>query len=106
MHIRVSSPGIDVKQAEIDQIEKDLEKVARRLSGYDEVEVIVRIKDHSPSAHPSLHVTLELDYGRNHLVAKANDDDSGRAVRAAREDLLRQINDRSRGGHSSFTKGT
>lgn len=105
MHIRVSSPGIDVKQSEIDQIEKDLEKVARRLSGYDEVEVLVRVKD-SPTAHPSLHVTLELDYGRNHLVAKADDDDSGRAVRAAREDLLRQINDRSRGGHSSFVKGT
>ena len=106
MHIRVSSPGIDVKQSEIDQIEKDLEKVARRLSGYDEVKVNVRIKEHSPSAHPSLHVTLELDYGRNHLVAKADDDDSGRAVREAREDLLRQINDRSRGGHSSFVKGT
>ncbi len=106
MHIKVSSPGIDVKQSGIDQIEKDLEKVARRLSGYDEVDVLVRVKEHSPTAHPSIHVTLELDYGRNHLVAKADDDDTGRAVRAAREDLLRQINDRSRGGHSSFAKGT
>jgi hypothetical protein len=38
-------------------------------------------------------------------VAKADHPDMGQAVRAAREDVMRQINDRSRRGHSSFTKG-
>ncbi|MPZ69495.1 MAG: hypothetical protein GEU71_08190 [Actinobacteria bacterium] len=106
MRIKVTSPGMDIKQSEIDQIEKDLEKIGRRLSSYEEVEVLVRAKNHSPSAHPKVHITMELDYGRNHLVAKADDDDIFVAVRQARGDVLRQINDRSRGGHSSFAKGT
>lgn len=106
MRIKVTSPGMDIKQSEIDQIEKDLEKIGRRLSNYKEVEVLVRAKDHNSSAHPRVHVTMEIDYGRNHLVAKGDDDDIFVAVRQAREDVLRQINDRSRGGHSSFVKGT
>ena len=107
MRIRVTSPGMDIKQTEIDKIEKDLEKVDRRLSSYDEVEILLRVKDHgSSSAHPKVHITMEIDYGRNHLVAKADDDDMFVAVREARDDALRQINDRSRGGHSSFAKGT
>lgn len=106
MRIRVTSPGLEMKQSEIDQIEKDLEKVDRRLSSYDEVDVVVRVKNHSPTSHPKFHITMELDYGRTHLVSKADEDDIFMAVRKAREDVLRQINDRSRGGHSSFAKGT
>jgi hypothetical protein len=50
-------------------------------------------------------VILELEYRRNHLMAKSTHTDMGQAVREAREEILRQVNDRSRGGHSSFTKG-
>ncbi len=50
-------------------------------------------------------MTIELDYGRNHLIAKAEHADVGQAVREAREELLRQINDRKRGGHSARAKG-
>jgi hypothetical protein len=50
-------------------------------------------------------VTLDLHYGRRHIIAKAQHDKIGQAVRLVRDDILRQINDRSRGGHSSFTKG-
>jgi ribosome-associated translation inhibitor RaiA len=104
MRIRVSAPGHQLKTQEVDRIEKDLEKIDRRLHQYRDVEARVRIGPSSNGA-PGYHVTLELDYGRNHLMAKADHTDMGQAVRTAREDLLRQINDRSRRGHSSFTKG-
>ncbi len=104
MRIRVSAPGHQLKTQELDRIEKDLEKIDRRLHQYREVEAQVRIGPSNNGA-AGYHVTLELDYGRNHLVAKADHSDMGQAVREAREELLRQINNRSRGGHSSFTKG-
>jgi ribosome-associated translation inhibitor RaiA len=103
MRIRVSAPGHQLKTQEVDRIEKDLEKIDRRLHQYREVEANVRIGPSNNGA-PGYHVTLELDYGRNHLMAKADHTEMGQAVRTAREDLLRQINDRSRRGHSSFTK--
>jgi ribosome-associated translation inhibitor RaiA len=102
MHIRVSSPGVDLKQASIDEIERDLEKVDRRLSDWKEVFAEVRVTNGNPITKN--HVVIELEYGRNHLIAKADNPDIGLAVREAREDLLRQINDRARGGHSSFSK--
>jgi ribosome-associated translation inhibitor RaiA len=103
MQIRVSSPGNHLDSGDIDQIEKDLEKIDRRLGDLDEVVAEVRIKDGEPGQ--DFTVTIELDYRRNHLVAKASNRDMGQAVREAREEILRQINDRSRGGHSSFAKG-
>jgi ribosome-associated translation inhibitor RaiA len=103
MNIRVSSPGNRLNSGEADQIQKDLEKIDRRLGDGGEVFVEVRIKDGEPGQDFS--VTLELDYRRHHLVAKAAHRDLGQAVRTAREEILRQINDRSRGGHSSFAKG-
>lgn len=103
MRIRVSAPEADLNQSEIDQIHKDLEKIDRRLHDFkEEVRVDVRVR--SEGSVPGHHVIIELDYGRNHLIAKAENGDVGQAVREAREDLLRQINDRSRGGHSSFAK--
>lgn len=102
MRIRVSSPGKSLKDSDIDQVERDLEKIDRRLKQYREVDAAVRI---GTNGGPGYHVTLELDYGRNHLIAKADSEDMGKAVREAREEILRQINDRSRGGHSSFSKG-
>ena len=102
MRIRVSSPGVDLNQASIDEIERDLEKIDRRLQDWKEVSAEVRVTNGNPVTKN--HVVIELEYGRNHLIAKADNPDVGIAVREAREDLLRQINDRSRGGHSSFSK--
>jgi ribosome-associated translation inhibitor RaiA len=68
------------------------------------VEAEVRINSGEGGA--GFHVVIELDYGRNHLSATDDHHDLGQAVRGAREDLLRQINDRSRRGHSSFVKGS
>ncbi len=105
MRIAVSSPGKQLTDADIDAIEKDLEKIDRRLQGIDEVYAEVRING-SGSGAPGFSVTLELEYRNNHLIAKTQHNDMGQAVREAREEVLRQINNRSRGGHSSFAKRT
>lgn len=104
MRISISAPGNDLKQSDLDQIEQDLAKIDRRLKDFKQ-EVTAEVRVSSTQGIPGHHVVLELDYGRNHLIAKADNGDLGMAVREAREDLLRQINDRSRGGHSSFAKG-
>ena len=103
MRLSVSSPGQELSQGEIDQIERDLEKLDRRLRDFKE-EVRAEVRIGKGSGAPQQHVVIELHFGPNHLVAKEDHSDWGQAVRAAREDLLRQINDRSRGGHSSFSK--
>ncbi len=107
MRIRVSAPGNNLKQEEIDAISRDLEKIDRRLHDFkEEVTADVRVSyGQSERAGKAQRVTIELDYGRNHLIAKAENADVGTAVREAREELLRQINDRKRGGHSSKAKG-
>ena len=103
MQIRVSAPGNHLTETEIDDIHRDLEKIDRRLQDFkQDVVADVRIKNEGNA--PRHHVVIELNFGRNHLLAKADNDDVGQAVREAREELLRQINDRSRGGHSSFAK--
>lgn len=104
MQLKVSAPGIDLKDGEREQIDRDLEKLDRRLKDRDQVFGEVRITDSNSAAH-GFNVVLEVRYGRNHLIAKAANTDLGMAVREAREDVLRQINDRSRRGHSSFSKG-
>jgi ribosome-associated translation inhibitor RaiA len=103
MELRVSSPGTDLVDEDIDRIQKDLEKIDRRLNGLQDVFAEVRINDEG--AAQGFQVILELEYRRNHLMAKATHTDMGQAVREARDDIMRQINDRSRRGHSSFTKG-
>jgi ribosome-associated translation inhibitor RaiA len=103
LQIRVSAPSSDLTQSDIDGIQRDLEKIDRRLQDFkEEVRAEVRVK--SDNGIPKHHVVVELDYGRNHFLAKAEGADLGQAVREARDDLLRQINDRSRRGHSSFAK--
>ncbi len=104
MRIRVSAPGNHLKETVLDEIHRDLEKIDRRLAGFRE-EIIAEVRVGSPEGNSGHHVVVELNYGRTHLIAKADGSDVGRAVREAREDLLRQINDRSRRGHSSFAKG-
>ena len=103
MELKVSFPGNKLSDEEVDRIQKDLEKIDRRLHNFDPVYAEVRIAGgNGPAEH---HVTIELEYGRNHLVAKTDNADMGQGVRQAREDLLRQINDRSRGSHSQYAKG-
>jgi ribosome-associated translation inhibitor RaiA len=103
MELKVSSPGNKLSDEDVDRIQRDLEKIDRRLHNFDPVYAEVRINGGDGPAE--FHVTLELEYGRNHLIAKADSGDMGHAVRAAREEILRQINDRSRGSHSQYAKG-
>ena len=103
MLIRVSSPDKHLSTTEVSRIEKDLEKIDRRLHDYRNVTAEVRVS--GKDSAPERSVTIELHYGRRHLIAKSRATDVGIAVRDARKDLLRQINSHSRGGHSSFIKG-
>ena len=103
MRVTVSAPGRKVERSQL-EIEQDLEKIDRRLKDFKE-EVHAEVRVGSPQGPaPGHHVTVELNYGRTHLIATAEDADLGVAVRHAKEELLRQINDRSRGGHSQFAK--
>lgn len=107
MRVTVSAPGQDLKDSDVDAITADLEKIDRRLSTVEE-EIVANVRvSHAQNAQgiPGHHVVLEVHYGPNHLLAKTENPDIGIAVRAAREEVLRQINDRSRGGHSSIAKG-
>jgi ribosome-associated translation inhibitor RaiA len=103
MLVRIASPGTDLSDHDRARIEEDLQKIQRRLPNR-EVSAEVRVKE--GEGHVGYHVVIELDYGRTHLSAVEDHNDVGQAVRGAREDLLRQINDRSRRGHSSFAKGS
>ena len=107
MRVTVSAPGEDLKQSDVDAITADLEKIDRRLNGYsEEVVANVRVSNAQNAQRvPGRHVVLEVHYGPNHLIAKTENPDVGMAVREAREEILRQINDRSPGGHSSQAKG-
>jgi ribosome-associated translation inhibitor RaiA len=105
MELRVSAPGNTLTEAEVDRIQRDLEKIDRRLKDYDLVYAEVRISNSSERGAPTQQVTLELEFGRNHFVAKAEHADIGQAVREARDEILRQINDRKRArSHSDYTK--
>jgi ribosome-associated translation inhibitor RaiA len=104
VHIKVSSPGHKLEKDDVDQIERDLEKIDRRLASFDQVYTEVRISKNNKTSDV-FHATLEVEYGRRHLVAKADSPDFGQAVREAREEILRQINDRGRGSHSQYAKG-
>ncbi len=103
MELRVSSPGHRLGPDEVDRIERDLEKIDRRLNRYREVFAEVRVAN-GKSGAPNFDVTLEIEYGRNHLIAKVTSPEIGLGVREAREDILRQINDRSRGSHTRYAK--
>jgi ribosome-associated translation inhibitor RaiA len=102
MELHVASPGNHLTDEEIDGIKRDLDKIDRRLADHKQVVTSVRISQ--SDAVPLRQAMIEVHYGRNHLIAKAEHQKLGQAVRAAREEILRQINDRSRRGHSSFTK--
>jgi ribosome-associated translation inhibitor RaiA len=104
MNLRVSAHGFRLQHGEVDRIEKDLEKLDRRLRRYKEVHAEVRING-DESSTVTRQVTLEVEYGRHHLIAKDEHKDVGQAIRSAREEILRQVNDRARGSHSEYSKG-
>ena len=104
MELRVSAPGTSLDDGVVDQIERDFQKIDRRLSSFKNVFVEVRINSNDSHAE-TFNVVVELEYSRNHLIAKSSGADLGQSVRDAREELLRQINDRSRGSHSQHAKG-
>jgi ribosome-associated translation inhibitor RaiA len=102
MRIAIASPGIDLTENETREIERDLDKVARRLVKEPDVTCEVRVNNGQPAG--TYRVVIELHYRTNRLVATSDAPDAGFAVREAREDLLRQINDRAPRGHSSHAK--
>jgi ribosome-associated translation inhibitor RaiA len=108
MRIRVSSPNGELSDQELDQYERDLEKIARRLHEFDDrEEILAEVRVQENQEGPNSHVTVQLHYGRNHLITtQVGKADVHQLTREARDELLRQINDRSRRGHSSFAKGT
>ena len=103
MELKVSSPGLDLDKEQLERIDRDLEKLDRRLKDYQLVYAELRI-NYTEKGVSTYRTVLELEFGKNHLVAKSENSDMGMAVREAREDILRQVNDRSRRGHSDFTK--
>ncbi len=102
MELRISAPGKNLSPEEIERIHTDLDKIARRLDAHREVTAELRVSGNKST--PEYHVTLEVDYGRNHLIATDDGSDLGQTIREAREDIMRQINDRSRGSHSDYAK--
>lgn len=102
MELHVASPKNHLTDEEIEGIARDLDKIDRRLSSYKQVVANVRISQSNGMAVQQ--AMIEIHYGRRHLIAKAEHEKLGLAVREAREEILRQINDRSRRGHSSFSK--
>jgi ribosome-associated translation inhibitor RaiA len=105
MQLRVSSPDQKLLESDIDRIQRDLEKIDRRLNNFRE-EIYADVRINAGNNGSKTHTaTLELRYGRNHLIAKSNHKDPDQALRLARDEILRQINDRSRGSHSQYAKG-
>ena len=104
MRISVSAPGHDLNDDDYRIVERDLDKLSRRLEQHQDAAAVLRLKDGGRSN--GWHAVLEVDYGRNHLVASSDGEDAGQAIRTVREEILRQINDRTRRGHSSIAKGS
>lgn len=101
MNLSISSPGTDLTPDEVARIEKDLEKIDRRLRKPDEA--FARLRVTNGTRAPSVHVVLELDYHKHHFIGKADNSDVGIAVREARDEIVRQITD-AKGGHSSYSR--
>lgn len=103
MEFRVVSPGEPLTDDELSQIEDSLKKIGQRLKrveNYKDVWAEVHI---SKDGSTTRKVCIELRYGRNHFVAKAEHQRPLVALREARDELLRQINDSSRRTHSSLS---
>ena len=102
MELILSAPGVDIDDDDRARVSQWLEKIDRRLKDRRDVRATVRVTGHD-TGKPTRKVTLEIDYGRTHLLATADAQDTGQAVRQARDEIIRQINDmKQRGSHSSY----
>ncbi len=102
MELKISAPGLDLDDEDRERIARSLDKIDRRLKDFDLVYAEVRISGRDDGA-PVRKVTLEIEYGRNHLVATAEHPEPGQALRQARDSIIRQINDsKPRGSHSDY----
>ncbi len=102
MEITVSAPHVDLSEADLAGIENDVQKIDRRLG---ERESFLAIRVSGDKGAPTRLVTMELEYGRNHLIAKSDGDDIRQVVRVARDEIVRQIDKNSTGGsHSDHAK--
>ncbi len=104
MQLSISSPGTNLKPDDVEQIERDLEKIDGRFRSPDDAFAKLRVTNGNPKL--GYDVLLQVDYHKYHFLAKAHNNDMGMAVREAREDVIRQIADVNHGGHSSMAKGT
>lgn len=104
MQLSISSPGTNLKPDDVEHIERDLEKIDRRFRSPDDAFARLRVTNGNPKL--GYDVLLEVDYHKYHFLAKANNTDMGMAVREAREEVIRQITDAGRGGHTAMAKGT
>ncbi|HVL63956.1 MAG TPA: HPF/RaiA family ribosome-associated protein [Actinomycetota bacterium] len=102
MFIRIAATGGELSDNDVDQIQKDLGKLERRLKGGKEPYLDIHVS--GDDGAPTRKVTLRLEYGPNQLVATAEEADVLLAVRQARERLLRQIEREGRGGHADHAK--
>lgn len=104
MLVQMSAGHDHLTDEDMAVIRKDLDKLERRLHEHQDIKAELRIAGQGGS--PDHRVTVELHYGHNHLVAKVSDYDTRVAVNKATAELMRQINDRARGGHNSFVNAT
>ncbi|MBA2726014.1 MAG: HPF/RaiA family ribosome-associated protein [Actinobacteria bacterium] len=102
MQIAIVTPGVELEPATKDRFEDDLAKLTRRL-GNDETAVCNAKLNRGE--RNLVHVVLEVHQGKRHYLAKSDDKDANLALRKARDEVIRQVNDHSRGGHSQYAKG-
>ena len=104
MEISVSAPHENLSEADLAGIENDVAKISRRLGNRDG-DAFLAIRVSGDQGAPTRLVTMELEYGPNHLIAKNDGADIRQSVRVAREELVRQIEKNSTGGsHSDHAK--
>lgn len=102
MEITISAPHENLSEADLSGIENDVQKIDRRLGEQD---AFLEIRVSGDHGAPTRLVTMELEYGRNHLIAKEDGQDIRQAVRVARDEIVRQIGKNSPGGsHSDHAK--
>jgi hypothetical protein len=69
MDLSISSPDHDLKPDQIERIERDLEKIDRRFKSPEAAMARLRVRNGTPAG---FDVLLEIDYRRNHFLAKAS----------------------------------
>lgn len=102
MQIAIVTPGVELEPATKARFEDDLAKLARRLGNDESATCNAKLNRGDRNL---VHVVLEVHQGKHHYLAKSDDEDANFALRKARDEVIRQLNDHSRGGHSQYAKG-